>query len=62
MRRTSILTVVGSTLLATPAFAHHGGHGGNDAAHFLADHGLAAGLAALAIVAVAIFAIRKMKG
>ena len=62
MRRTSILTVVGSTMLATPALAHVGDHGEHGAAHFLADHGLAAGLAAIVVLAVAVYAVRKMKG
>lgn len=51
MRRKSTLTGLGATLIATPAFAHVGDHGEQGAAHFMAEHGLAAGLAALAIVA-----------
>lgn len=61
MRRISTLLAAGSTLLATPALAHVGDHGDHTVAHFLADHGLAAGIAAVAIigVAAAIFAYRK---
>ena len=49
-------------MLATPALAHVGDHGEHGVAHFLADHGLAAGIAALAVIAVAVYAVRKMKG
>lgn len=59
MRRTSILSGAGAALLASPALAHVGDHGEHGAVHFLADHGIAAGLIALAIVAGAVFIIKR---
>ena len=61
MRRKSILSGLGATLLATPAFAHVGDHGEHGAAHFMAEHGMAAGLAALALVAgfTALYVIKR---
>ncbi|MEL7232432.1 MAG: hypothetical protein AAGJ85_07975 [Pseudomonadota bacterium] len=63
MRRTSLVTGLGAALLAAPAFAHHGGHGGNDTSHWLVEHGMAAGLVGLALAtALAAFFMMKRKG
>ncbi len=51
MRTKSLITGVGATLLATPALAHVGDHGEHGAAHFLAQHGLAAAFIALTLAA-----------
>ncbi|MGJ8559796.1 MAG: hypothetical protein ACSHX3_06130 [Litorimonas sp.] len=62
MRRTSTFIGLGATLLATPAFAHVGDHGDQGVAHFLANHGMAAGLIALAILATGTVIVLKRKG
>ncbi len=63
MRRTSLLTGLGATLLASPALAHVGDHGEHGAAHFLAEHGLAASLIALTLMAgFATLYVMKRKG
>jgi len=59
MRRTSTLLGLGAALLATPAFAHIGDHGNQNVVHFLADHGVAAGLIALSVLAVSVYLIRR---
>jgi hypothetical protein len=62
MRRTSTFIGLGATLLATPAFAHVGDHGDKGVAHFMANHGIAAGLVALAIIGAATVIVFKRKG
>ncbi|MEM7729304.1 MAG: hypothetical protein AAF311_08515 [Pseudomonadota bacterium] len=62
MRRLSTFLGSGAALLATPALAHVGDHGEHGVAHFLADHGFAAGLAALAIIAVGAILLMNRKG
>ena len=58
MRRLSTLLAGGATLLATPAFAHHG----DAPTHLLVDHGFGAGALALAAVAAGAVFILKRKG
>ncbi|MGB3457110.1 MAG: hypothetical protein WBG08_09940 [Litorimonas sp.] len=62
MRRLSTLLGSGAALLATPALAHHGEQGSNGTMHLLADHGLAAGIAGVAVIAVATILFLKRKG
>lgn len=58
MRRTSLLTGLGATLLASPAFAHHG----DQPSHWLVQHGFGVAIAALAVIAGAAFIAMKRKG
>lgn len=62
MRRTSTFIGGGFTLLATPAFADVGAHHGEGIGHFLTQHGLAAGLVALAVIAAGTVIVLKRKG
>lgn len=62
MRRTSTFIGLGATLLATPALAHVGDHGDHGVAHFMANHGLAAGLVLLAVIAAGSVIVLKRKG
>lgn len=62
MRRKSTLSGLGVALLASPALAHVGDHGEHGAAHFLAQHGLAAAIVAATLIAgasVAFYLKRK---
>lgn len=62
MRRTSTFIGLGATLLATPALAHVGDHGDHGVAHFMANHGIAAALVALTVIAAGTLIILKRKG
>ena len=62
MRRYRLPSAVGLAALATPALAHVGDHGETGLAHHLAEHGIAAGLVALALIAGVAFLIAKRKG
>ena len=61
MRKFSFPSAVGLCALATPAFAHPGDHGGESTAHFLSQHGIAAGLVLLALIAGGVV-VAKRKG
>lgn len=62
MRRTSTFIGGGLALLATPALADAGAHHGEGLGHFLTQHGLAAGLVALAVIAAGTVIVLKRKG
>ena len=62
MRRYRLPSAVGLAALATPALAHVGDHAETGFAHHLAEHGVAAGLVALAVVAGAAIIIKRRKG
>ena len=61
MRLSKPMSAAGLAALATPALAHPGDHGGETALHFLGQHGIAAGLVLLALVAGGVV-LMKRKG
>lgn len=52
----STAALLGASAAAAPAFAHHGDA---TASHWLADHGLGAGIAALVLIMGVAFILRK---
>ena len=62
MRKTCLAAATGLAALASPALAHVGDHGETGLMHHLGEHGLAAGLIGLAIIAGGVYFARRRKG
>ena len=59
MRRASLFTAIGASLIASPVLAHPGDHAGANSAHFIAQHGWAIAVIGVAIVAGVAFLIKR---
>ena len=59
MRRASLFTAIGASLIASPALAHPGDHAAADTAHFLVQHGWAIAVVGLALAAGVAFLIKR---
>ena len=62
MRLTRHAASLGLAALASPAFAHPGDHSHAESTHFLVEHGVAAGLIALCVIAGAVYVAKRRKG
>lgn len=58
-KMTSSIAGLGALSLAAPAFAHLGHHHDASTAHWLVEHGFLIGGIAAAVLAIAIYALRK---